>query len=1441
MPSSFLKIFGTYTGDSHLEFDKVTVVDCKLNKNRRSLVARLDMGEAAIGRRTLWEAAQSIKAALGLNDIHFTPSYKADRLCIGLIEEIIFEIICKNATFNGFFDDCELTLSDDNLVITLKNGGFTILEQASADRKIAELICADFGRNITVEFDGVLETTLEMNRKVQEEHLAIQKKEDEERATQKKAEQAEQRKSMLSVPPSDGQVYYPETAHVILGREIKQKPMPICDVTHDFGSATVFGMVFNVEKRETRYNNRVRLSFNVTDYTGSYKCKFRDALEQSVMQKMDVLKEGTGVIVSGDISLDKWSDDYVIFVSNLSVVDVYTPMDTAEHKRIELHLHSNMSQMDALTPVDKLIKRAAQWGHKAIAITDHGVVQAFPDAMNTKEKLKKAGTDIKIIYGVEAYYANDTIPAVVGQSESGAEDEFVVFDVETTGLSASDDRLTEIGAVKVCGGLVVDTFSTMVNPQCPIPPRIVEITGITDQMVKDAPLEDTAVADFLKFAGNSVLVAHNAPFDMSFIKSACSRHGMRCENTYIDTVIMARALLPNSPNHKLDTVAKQLKLGDFNHHRASDDAEILSRIFMRFISMLEQNGCKTVNDINTALAGGDFKKLRSYHMVILVKNQVGLKNLYKLVSEAHLHHFYRRPIITKSMLEGCREGLLIGSACEAGELYQAVIMGRQWRDLCDIASFYDYLEIQPACNNAFMVRDGKVKTEKQILDFNRTIIRLGEKLNKLVVATGDVHFLDKTDAKYREVLLTAQGFKDAHFQTPLHFKTTNEMLEEFKYLGEKKAFEVVVANPDRLADMVDEVRPIPKGNFPPSIEGSDDILKETSIARAREMYGNPLPEIVEKRLNKELDSITKNGFSVMYVTAQKLVADSEQHGYLVGSRGSVGSSFVATMAGISEVNPIEPHYVCPECKHSEFFVDGSVGSGFDLPPKNCPKCQADMLRDGHDIPFETFLGFDGDKTPDIDLNFSGEYQPYSHKYTEQLFGSENVFKAGTISTVAEKTGYGYALKYAEARGVMLNKAELERLAAGCTGVKRTTGQHPGGMVVVPADKSVYDFCPVQHPADDSESETKTTHFDFHSIHDTILKLDILGHDVPTIYKYLEEYTGIPVMSVPMSDEKVMSLFLSPDALGITAEKLGLPENPTGSLSLPEVGTSFVRGMLLEAQPKTFSDLLQISGLSHGTDVWLGNAQELIQNGTCTISDVIGTRDSIMTYLMHKGLEPKMAFKIMEITRKGTASFLLTDEHKEAMRKNKVPEWYIESCLKIKYMFPKAHAAAYMISTLRLGWYKVYRPAEYYAAFFSARGEDMDGQTAMAGVGSVKAKIDEVLLKGKAASAKEMGTMGTMQIVYEQLVRGIEYLPVDFKKSRATRYIVEDGKIRLPFASLNGVGENAAAMLEKAAETGDYLSKDELQQAAGLTKTVMEALGAMQVLDFLPDSNQMSLF
>lgn len=1359
---------------------------------------------------------------------------------------IVNRIAQSSSSIKSILSGCEVKCVEDKLIVNLQRGGADFLLKKGTDKLISSEVYKELDKSLMVEFSGV--TTVDSETAVnikKERHAALKREREAIVETVEKEEYIAKKKFLdknVSIRTDDNLYPQPvlETASPVYGNKIKSKPIPISELNQETGNATIWGDVFEVEVRETRDKQRKIYSINITDYKGSITLKIIELINNC--KKLDNIKKGDTLLVRGEVTYDKYDRDNVVRPKHISKLNKVNVIDNAPEKRVELHLHTNMSSMDGIDNAESYIKRAAQWGHKAIAITDHGVAQAFPEAMNTVESLNADGNDLKVIYGIEAYLVNDTIPVVNGDFDRNLDDEFIVFDLETTGISASTERITEIGAVKVSDGEIVDTFTTFVNPLKPISTLITEKTGITDEMVQDAPEENIALAQFIEFCGEKpVLVAHNALFDVSFLLSALSRINTQFNFTYIDTLPLSRALIKSIKNYKLDSLAKKLKLPDFNHHRALDDASILGRIFSKFCYMMKtEYGIENIKDINKKLLSESIEKMRPYHQIILVKNSVGLKNLYRLISEAHLHHFYKKPRILKSEILKHRDGLILGSACSEGELFSAILSGRPDDTIYDIANFNDFLEIQPLGNNDYLLRNGMVNNKEELRDINRKIIALGKELNKPVVATCDAHFLDPCGSDYRKILMAGQGYSDAQLQPPLYFRTTNEMLAEFSYLDKQTAYEVVVQNTNLIADIIDaDVRPIPKGVFPPFIEGAEEQLTEITWSNAKKHYGDPLPDIVKERIDKELSSITKYGFSVLYMTAQKLVADSEAHGYLVGSRGSVGSSFVATISGISEVNPLMPHYICANCHYSEFITDGSYGSGFDLPPKKCPNCGEELSRDGHNIPFETFLGFEGDKTPDIDLNFSGEYQSYSHRYTEKLFGKDNVFKAGTISTIATKTGIGFVKKYEDSKGIILNKTEELRLASGCTGIKRTTGQHPGGMVVVPKGKEIYDFCPVQHPADKSESDNITTHFDFHSIHDTICKLDELGHDVPTIYKYLEDYTGIRVMNVSMSDPLVMSLFTSTDALGVTPEEIG---SQTGTFSLPEVGTQFVRQMLIDAQPKTFSDLLQISGLSHGTDVWLGNAQDLIKDGICSISDVIGTRDSIMTYLLLKGVKPKMAFEIMEITRKGKATKLLTKNHIDEMKKHNVPQWYIDSCMKIKYMFPKAHAAAYMIATLRLGWYKVHKPVEYYAAYFTARGDDFDGIAAAKGQDTIKQKMMDINNKGKLASAKELSSYATFQIINEMLARGVKLLPVDIYKSHAIKYLVEDGKIRLPFSSLSGVGDNAAKNLMLSREKGgEYISVDDLQTRAAASKVVIDMLDEAGALEGIPKSSQMNLF
>ena len=1409
-------------------------------------------------------AAEKIKSALHINAVEIYPKYPSVLFSADMISHVI-DIMHSKPNFagriNGYLKDIEISEGDGIYEITLKNGGADILVEGHIDREIEKYVKGFFDVAIKVVFDGV--TSVNISDREEKQNLddiglplpppeafvpAPPKKEYEKRSAYSNngADSTPKRQRGMQIfsepkkmPLMFDSEEFEKEAELLAGKPVNDPPVSMREIFEECSNITVWGDIFHVEDKTVKKGEYTILTAYFTDYTSSQILRIFTSTDR--VKEYSFIQNGTALLVNGDVKFDNFTKSNYIEAKSIMRIKRREQMDEAPEKRVELHMHTNMSDLDALTPADDLVRLAYKWGHRAVAITDHGNVQAYPKAMEALQSIRKKDPDtkFKVLYGMEAYFVNDGHSLIEGCTNRSLNEDIIVFDIETTGLSHETERITEIGAVKMRGMEVVEEFNTFVNPEKHIPDNITELTGITDEMVADAPSEAEAVSAFMNFCGDAPLIAHNADFDMSFIRSACERSGMGCRNPYIDSLKLCKAAIPNKKKHSLDVMASAFGLGEFNHHRAKDDAAMLAAIFVKLIEISQKGRViEKLGDLNTTFGNIDVKKMPTYHQIILAKNNTGLKNLYKLISFSNLDYFAKKPRIPMSELKNYREGLIIGSACEAGELYQAILEGKSEESIEEIAGFYDYLEIQPTGNNKFLIRDGKVTSEETLREYNRKIVKLGEKLGKPVVATCDVHFMRKGDAIFREILQAGQDYKDADKQAPLFFRTTEEMLEEFAYLGEDKAFEVVVTNTNRIADMIDDIRPIPNGTYTPFIEGAEQELQDLCWGKAHEMFGDPLPEIVEKRLKKELDAIIKYGFAVLYMIAQKLVHRSNECGYEVGSRGSVGSSLAATMSGISEVNPLPPHYRCKKCKHSEFISDGSVQSGYDLPEKACPDCGTLMERDGHDIPFETFLGFKGDKAPDIDLNFSGEYQAQSHRYTEELFGKENVFKAGTISAIKDETAFGFVKKYMQAKGIVINPAETTRLAKGFTGVKRTTSQHPGGMVVVPDGYEIYDFSPIQRPADDASKGVITTHFDFHSLHDTILKLDELGHDVPTLYKHLEDMTGIKSTDVPTTDSKVLSLFTSTKELELQEEDPVLI--PLGTHGLPEFGTDFTIQMLKESKPKLFSDLLQISGLSHGTDVYVGNAQELIAKGTCTISEVIGTRDGIMVYLMHKGMEPGLAFKIMEITRKGNAKKLFDDTIYNAFKENNVPDWYVESCKKIKYMFPKAHAAAYVTGAVKLGWFKIYHPSEFYAAVLTKHTENIEVKTVLEGKNAVKTRMQQIQANPDA-SKKEMDTLKAYFLVYEMLNRGISFLPVHYLKSDATKYIIEDGNLRLPLMAVDGCGESAAQSLKETINSNNYVSVEDIQIESGINKKVMQALEEMNVFEGLDKTAQMTLF
>lgn len=1421
-------------------FRETTVLSLTIHRKEREIVTEIAADEVI--PPLYWEKLRKemMQQLPGVKEVHIFPKYQLmdkepKAVLADFWDTIRSHVAAQSKVCSGVISDADWDYQDGKMQIFVKHNMAYYLSQKKLDDAVAKLVQEETGLAMSVQFKNVQSSEEDRARMEQEQRTKTEELLQQIASATQAAEQAK-------VSAEVGAVSEAVSRGILFGKEFTGTPVKIVDTKIPGESVIVEGNIFNIEPREIKGEKYI-VSFDITDKSDSTTVKF--FVKRSVFDNelKDKIKKDAYLRVQGEVQFDKYAKEINIMAKAIMTAQAPPPrMDTAEEKRVELHLHTQMSSMDGVTPVKTYIKRAIEWGHKAIAITDHGVVQAFPDAMNAADK-----SDLKVIYGVEAYLIDDLGNAVFSPRGQNLDDTYVVFDIETTGLSKEKEMITEIGAVKVADGKIIDRFSTFVNPQRPISAEITKLTGITDDMVKDAPTIENILPEFLKFCEDTVLVAHNASFDTGFIRIAAERAGLgELHHTIVDTLELARALLPELNKHKLDIVCEHLGVTLNGHHRAVNDAEATAEVFIKFLDMLAEKKIFTLDEINVlASRTVNYKKLRAYHAIILVKNYTGLRNLYELVSMAHIDYFFRRPRIPKSKFMQMREGLILGSACEAGELYRALLDGEPKQRIEELVHFYDYLEIQPLGNNKFMIDSPRVEnihSMEDIKNMNRKIVELGETYGKPVVATCDVHFIDPDDAAYRKIIMAAEGFPDADNQPPLYFRTTDEMLAEFDYLGEEKAREVVITNTNLIADQIEKIKPIPDETFPPKIEGADEQLRQICMDKAHSIYGDPLPPLVQERLETELNSIISNGYAVLYIIAQKLVWKSVADGYLVGSRGSVGSSFAANMAGITEVNSLPPHYVCPNCKYSDFDSDlvksyaMEEASGCDMPDMNCPKCGTLMHKDGHDIPFQTFLGFEGDKEPDIDLNFSGEYQQTAHAYTEELFGVGHVFKAGTIGTLADKTAYGFVKKYFDEREITAHNAEITRLMNGCTGVKRTTGQHPGGLMVVPSDHNIYEFCPIQRPANDVNSTVTTTHFDYHSISGRLLKLDLLGHDDPTVIRMLYDLTGVNPQTVPLGDPATMSLFESPEALGVTAEDIGCE---TGTLGIPEFGTKFVRGMLLDTKPKTFADLLRISGLSHGTDVWLGNAQTLIENGTITLKETISTRDSIMIYLINKGVDKKKSFKIMEKVRKGKG---LTDEDIADMKAADVPDWYIESCQKIKYMFPKAHAAAYVMMAFRIAYFKINYPEAYYATYFTVRAcDDFDYSCMCKGMDVAKAAMREIHAKGMEATAKDKAKMTVLELIVEFYARGFKFLPIDLYKSDSRKFIVTEEGLIPPFNSLQGLGTNAAQSIVDGRAAGEFHTIEELKERTSLGRSLIDLLKENGVLNGIPETNQLSLF
>ncbi|WP_461816327.1 PolC-type DNA polymerase III [Faecalimonas sp.] len=1388
---------------------------------------------------------------------------------------ILEELKEQSAVEYNMFLNAKYTFENENILcLTLED---TIVARGKQDA-IVELLGEIFNErcNVPVEIRVLYEEVKESKHKkyneirLQQEIQAIvegnesRRKEHIEEVKEKKSEEKKEKtvKPKEEKKPFQKKEFYSpikrsDDPNVIYGRNFEDDTIELSQVVGEMGEITIRGKVIQFDTREIR-NEKTIIMFAVTDFTDTIMVKMFARNEQ-LPELLGEIYKGAFLKIKGVTTIDKFDGELTIgSVTGIKKIPDFTTTrkDTSPVKRVELHCHTKMSDMDGVSEVKSIVKRAHDWGHKAIAITDHGVVQSFPDANHYIETLDK-DDPFKVIYGVEGYLVDDLTDIAVNEDKQTLDDTFVVFDIETTGFSSVKDRIIEIGAVKVENGTIVSRYSTFVNPEVPIPFEITKLTSITDTMVIDAPKIEAALPEFMDYVGDAVLVAHNAGFDVGFIEENCKRLGMEQRLTSVDTVALARVLLPTLSRYKLNVVAKALGISLENHHRAVDDAGATAEIFVKFVEMLKEREITTLKEVNEfgAMNPDAIRKMPAHHVIILAKNDVGRVNLYTLVSMSHLKYFGRMPRIPKSELNRYREGLIVGSACEAGELYQAILREQSEEQIAKIVDFYDYLEIQPLGNNAFMLnseRISNVNTREDLIQINKKIVKLGEEFQKMVVGTCDVHFLDPDDEVYRRIIMTGKGFSDADDQAPLYLRTTEEMLAEFSYLGSAKAEEIVITNPNKIADMVEPISPVRPDKCPPVIENSDQELRDICYEKAHSMYGENLPEMVVERLERELNSIISNGFAVMYIIAQKLVWKSVEDGYLVGSRGSVGSSFVATMAGITEVNPLSPHYYCKKCHYSDFTSEEvraySGLSGWDMPDKRCPVCNEPLAKDGFDIPFETFLGFKGNKEPDIDLNFSGDYQSNAHKYTEVIFGTGQTFRAGTIGTLADKTAYGFVKNYYEERDSRKRKCEIERIVEGCTGIRRSTGQHPGGIIVLPHGENINSFTPVQHPANDMTTDIITTHFDYHSIDHNLLKLDILGHDDPTIIRMLEDLitdiTGekFDATKIPLDDPDVMALFAGTEVLGIKPEDIG--GCPVGCLGIPEFGTEFVIQMVVDTKPKTISDLIRISGLSHGTDVWLNNAQTLIQEGKATISTAICTRDDIMTYLINKGLDSEKSFTIMERVRKGLVAkgkCKEWPEYKKDMLEHGVPDWYIGSCEKIKYMFPKAHAAAYVMMAYRIAYCKVNYPLAYYAAYFSIRASAFSYEIMCQGKDKLEFYLRDYKKRSDTLSKKEQDVLKDMKIVQEMYARGFEFLSLDIYTAKADKFQIIDGKLMPPLNSIEGMGDKAAEAVEAASKDGPYLSRDDFRQRTKVSKTVIDLMADLGMFGNLPESNQLSLF